>query len=71
MLENPELLQKMVHETGAHGTNLESPESVEHLCDKCKSYADTWKPEAEEIWAEQTHKVPKYENYAPKNKTIK
>ena len=71
MLENPELLQKMVHETGAHGTNLESPESVEHLCDKCKSYADTWKPEAEEIWAEQTHKVPKYENYAPENKTIK
>ena len=71
MLENPELLQKMVHETGAHGTNLESPESVEHLCDKCKSYADTWKLEAEEIWAEQTHKVPKYENYAPENKTIK
>lgn len=71
MLENPELLQKMVHETGAHGTNLESPESVEHLCDKCKSYADTWKPEAEEIWAEETHKVPKYENYAPENKTIK
>ena len=71
MLENPELLQKMVHETGAHGTNLESPESVEHLCDKCKSYADTWKPEAEEIWAEETHKVPKYENYAPENKSIK
>lgn len=71
MLENPELLQKMVHETGAHGTNLESPETVEHLCDKCKSYADTWKPEAEEIWAEQTHKVPKYENYAPENKSIK
>ena len=71
MLENPELLQKMVHETGAHGTNLESPETVEHLCDKCKSYADTWKPEAEEIWAEETHKVPKYENYAPENKSIK
>jgi len=70
MLENPELLQKMVHETGAHGTNLESPESVEHLCEKCKAYADTWKPEAEAVWASQTHKVPKYENYAPENKTV-
>ena len=70
MLENPELLQKMVHETGAHGTNLESPESVEHLCEKCKAYADTWKPQAEEIWAKQVHKVPKYENYAPENKTV-
>ncbi len=36
MLENPELLQKMVHETGAHSTDLQSPESVEHLCEKCK-----------------------------------
>ena len=25
MLENPELLQKMVHETGAHSTDLQSP----------------------------------------------
>ncbi len=71
MLENPELLQKMVHETGAHGTNLESPESVEHLCEKCKAYADTWKPEAEAVWASETHKVPKYENYAPENRIVK
>ena len=34
MLENPELLRKMVHETGAHSTDLQSPESVEHLCEK-------------------------------------
>ena len=71
MLENPELLQKMVHETGAHGTNLESPESVEHLCEKCKAYADTWKPEAEAVWDSETHKVPKYENYVPENRTVK
>ena len=44
MLENPELLQKMVHETGAHSTDLQSPESVEHLCEKCKSYAANWQP---------------------------
>ena len=40
MLENPEFLQKMVHETGAHQTNMESPETVEHLCSKCKNYAE-------------------------------
>ena len=63
MLENPELLQKMVHETGAHSTDLESPETVEHLCGKCKEYAACWKDAAEEIWAGQEHKPKKYENY--------
>ena len=67
MLENPEVLQKMVHETGAHSTDLESPESVEHLCSKCKDYAESWKPNAEEIWASQTHKKPQYVNYEVKN----
>lgn len=63
MLENPEFLQKMVHETGAHQTNMESPETVEHLCSKCKAYADEWKGHADEIWAHQTHKEPQYTNY--------
>ena len=61
MLENPELLQKMVHETGAHSTDLESPETVEHLCGKCKEYAACWKDAAEEIWAGQEHKPKKYQ----------
>jgi MoaA/NifB/PqqE/SkfB family radical SAM enzyme len=69
MLENPDLLQKMVHETDAHSTDLESPESVEHLCGKCKEYADDWKKEADEIWAGQNHKVPTYQNYTPENRT--
>lgn len=67
MLENPELLQKMVHETGAHSTDLESPESVEHLCEKCKDYAACWAKEADEIWAHETHKKPSYQNYKPSN----
>ncbi len=70
MLENPELLQKMVHETGAHSTDLESPESVEHLCGKCTPYAESWKDDAEEIWKSETHKKPSYENYAPQNRDI-
>ncbi len=51
MLENPELLRKMVKETGAHSTDLQSPETVDHLCDKCTSYAQCWKLEADRLGA--------------------
>ena len=63
MLENPQLLRKMVKDTGAHQTNDESEESVDHLCSKCDDYAEKWAPVAEEIWKEQKHKKPGYENY--------
>ena len=63
MLENPELLEKMVHETGAHSTDLQSPESVEHLCEKCKSYAANWQPTADEIWSHHKIRESRYENY--------
>ena len=63
MLENPELLQKMVHETGAHSTDLQSPETVEHLCEKCKSYAANWQPTADEIWSHTKVRESRYENY--------
>ncbi|MGN0478395.1 MAG: radical SAM protein [Hominenteromicrobium sp.] len=51
MLENPELLREMVERTGAHSTDLQSPESAEHLCEKCELYAQHWKPEADRLWA--------------------
>ena len=54
MLENPEKLRKMVEESGAHSTDLQSPESADHLCAKCDSYAEHWKPVAEELWKENT-----------------
>ena len=63
MLENPEILQRMVKETGAKSTDLESPESVEHLCGKCAAYAACWQEPAEEIWNSKEHKKPHYENY--------
>ena len=50
MLENPDALEKMVKETGAVSTDLESPETVENLCAKCRKYADKWQPEADCIW---------------------
>ena len=50
MLENPEKLQEMVKRTGAKSTDMQSPETAEHLCAKCESYADTWKEKADELW---------------------
>lgn len=63
MLENPDILRKMVADTGAHQTNMESPESVDHLCAKADPYAAAWGPVADDIWAHQTHKRKAYENY--------
>ena len=50
MLENPELLVEMVHRSGAHSTDVEQAEPVEHLCEKCKEYAKEWQPTADRLW---------------------
>ena len=50
MLENPDALREIVEWTGAHSTDLQSPESAEHLCSKCDAYAKNWKPTAESLW---------------------
>ncbi|MDO4633871.1 MAG: radical SAM protein [Eubacteriales bacterium] len=63
MLENPQNLRAMIAKTGAHGTNAECEESVEQLCSKCDRYAEEWGKVADEIWKQQKHKTPKYENY--------
>ena len=55
MLENPEKLEKMVLESGAHSTDMQSPEFVGHLCGKCTPYAEAWAPEADKLWKE-SHK---------------
>ena len=53
MLENPEILQRIVKESGAHSTDLQSQETAEHLCSKCVHYAEEWAPVAEKLWAEE------------------
>ena len=58
MLENPEILERLVKETGAKSTDLQSPESAEHLCSKCHEYAANWKPYADKLWSEE-HKDTK------------
>nr|WP_316622727.1 radical SAM protein [uncultured Ruminococcus sp.] len=51
MLENPDKLRELVAKSGAHSTDPQSPESADHLCDKCVAYAENWKPCAEELWS--------------------
>ncbi|MDY6325537.1 MAG: radical SAM protein [Catonella sp.] len=52
MLENPDVLPKLVKESGAHSTDLESAESAEHLVSKTQKYAEEWRPFAEKLWEE-------------------
>ena len=50
MLENPEALKNMVEKSGAHSTDMQSPEDVANLYGKCKPYADNWAGKANELW---------------------
>ena len=69
MLENPELLRKIVLDTDAHSTDLESIEDVDHLCGKCDRYASNWKEAADAIWNSREHNEKgKYQNYKKENR---
>ena len=63
MLENPQILQEMVKKSGAHSTDLQSPESAEHLCGKCAEYAKNWQETAEKLWDGHPHHQANYSNY--------
>lgn len=63
MLENPEILERIVRETKAKSTDLQSPETVEHLCGKCHEYADEWKNSADELWSKTPPRQHRYLNY--------
>ncbi len=67
MLENPQLLRDMVKRSGAHSTDVEEAEPVEHLCAKCDKYAEHWAPTADKLWAEGHFTQTGYVNYE-KNK---
>ena len=51
MLENPEKLREIITRTGAASTDLQHPETVDELCDRCVAYADHWEPAADYLWA--------------------
>lgn len=54
MLENPECLREMVKRSGAHSTDMQSPEDVDHLCDKCMSNAKNWGEMADKLWTDRS-----------------
>ena len=58
MLENPEALKRMVEESGAASTDMQSPEPAAHLYEKCRPYAETWAPVADALW-EKSQKAKK------------
>ncbi len=67
MLENPGRIVKMVNDTGAHSTDMISPETPEHLTSKCVDYAKTWKPVADDLWNHSKNN-PAADEYKYKNK---
>ena len=55
MLENPDILRKIVKETGAKSTDHLINENVDELCDKCVDFSREWAPVAEELWKNNPH----------------
>ena len=49
LLDNPDALAGMVDHSDAHSTDLESPEDVHGLTDKCRDKAENWAPVADRL----------------------
>ncbi len=63
MLENPQILRRIINETGAKSTDLVSQETVDELCSKCDDFSIAWAPVAKEIWETTTHPVTHTQYY--------
>jgi MoaA/NifB/PqqE/SkfB family radical SAM enzyme len=50
LLDNPEMLAVMVHDSGATSTDLRHPEDVETLCGRCTEPAAQWQITADRLW---------------------
>ena len=50
VLDNPPRLAQMVAKSGAHSTDLTSPETADAYCAKCVDAAKAWAPVAKDIW---------------------
>ena len=51
LLDNPDRLKGLVEQSGAHSTDLQNPEDVDDLCEKCRLAAQNWAPVADALWA--------------------
>ena len=50
LLDNPDMLTKMVLESDSHSTDLKDPEDVRDLCNKCRPAAESWEKTADRLW---------------------
>ena len=57
MLENPEMIKKMVEASGAHSTDMQAEEPVDDLIAKTIPYAEAWKPTADRVWKEHLEHI--------------
>lgn len=62
MLENAGVLEEMVNSVNAHSTDLESPEPVESLTEKCRTFAKNWSETADDLW-KKSHHIPYKETH--------
>ncbi|MDP4110397.1 MAG: radical SAM protein [Bacillota bacterium] len=53
LLDNPGALAGMVKRSGAHSTDIESPEDVDSLTAKCAGAAAKWEKAADALWGER------------------
>ena len=51
LLDNPDSIVEMIETTGACSTDLQDPEDVYDLADKCRDKANDWEVVADELWA--------------------
>lgn len=52
VLDNPQMIKKMVEESGAKSTDMEAPEDVNDLIAKTTETAEKWAVKADALWAE-------------------
>jgi hypothetical protein len=57
LLDNYGKLAEMVDASGAKSTDMQNPEDVHALCDKCKHAAECWEPKADDLWEHSTGPV--------------
>lgn len=50
LLDNPQKLIEMVEISGSHSTDLESPENVHKLAEKCRPISEKWAQTADKLW---------------------
>ncbi|MBQ9323201.1 MAG: hypothetical protein IJR81_03065, partial [Clostridia bacterium] len=56
VLDNPGRLTELVEASGAHSTDLASPERACDYCDRCVNAAEQWAPVADDMWANDPNK---------------